>query len=239
MIPTRRTMWPSSDDAWQSWATDRMGSQPGNGKVREPQVRALILDYGGVLSLPQDAGSVRRMAQLLNQECDSFRQVYRARRTPYDSGLVSGEAYWLGVLEHYDIEPDGFDISRLIRHDIQSWTQVNERMLQFVTDHRDRIHRLAILSNMTQDTLAFMRRNFHWLALFDTQTYSCEVGCSKPDREIYEHCLARLNMPANDCLFVDDSAENVRGALEIGIRAIRFKTCAEFLAELDQFRLAR
>jgi putative hydrolase of the HAD superfamily len=200
-------------------------------------VRALILDYGGVLSLPQDADSVQHMAETLNQAHDDFCQVYRAQRAPYDSGLVSGEEYWRGVLEHCGIKADGFDISRLIRHDIQSWTQLNESMLQFVTDHRDSIHQLVILSNMTRETLAFMRRNFCWLELFDVQTYSCEEGCSKPSRRIYEHCLDRLSVPAGDCLFVDDSTENVRGALKVGIPAIQFGNTAQFLSELDQFCL--
>jgi len=205
--------------------------------MEEPQVRALILDYGGVLSLPQDAGSVQRIADLLDQDDHDLSQVYRARRAPYDSGLVSGEEYWRGVLEHYGIQADGFDISHLIDYDIQSWTQINEPMLQFVSNHRDRIHKLAILSNMTRETLAFMRRSFDWLELFDEQIYSCEVGCSKPRRRIYEHCLDRLDVPASDCLFVDDSIENVKGALDVGIPAIQFRCTGQFLKELGQFCL--
>jgi putative hydrolase of the HAD superfamily len=207
--------------------------------MSKPQVRALILDYGGVLSLPQDPSSVEQMADLLNQDGHDLIQVYRARRAPYDSGLLSGEAYWQGILEHFGIPADGFDISRLIGHDVQSWTQINEPMVQFATQIRDRIHRLAILSNMTRDSLAFMRRNFDWLALFDAQIYSCELGCSKPNRVIYEHCLDRLDVPAGDCLFVDDSTENVRGAIEAGIPAIQFRDTAQFLAELDRFSIAR
>jgi len=207
--------------------------------MNKPQVRALILDYGGVLSRPQDTSSVERMAETLKQDGDGFRQVYRARRAPYDSGLLSGEQYWRGVLEHYGIRADGFDISHLIRHDIQSWTQINEQMVRFVMDVRGKIHKLAILSNMTQDTLAFMRRSFHWLELFDERIFSCEVGYSKPGRQIYEHCLDRLGVPPGDCLFVDDSAENVTGALKVGIPAIQFRSTAQFLAELDRFGLAR
>jgi putative hydrolase of the HAD superfamily len=202
-------------------------------------VRALILDYGGVLSLPQDAGSVQCMADLLNQDTHRLLQVYRARRAPYDSGLLSGEMYWQGVLEQLGIPADGFDIPRLIDHDVRSWTQINEPMVQVAVQIRDRIHRLAILSNMTRDSLAFIRRHFDWLGLFDAQIYSCELGCSKPEREIYEHCLDRLEVPASDCLFVDDSAENVKGAFRVGISAIQFTTYAEFLAALDQFCLAR
>jgi putative hydrolase of the HAD superfamily len=203
------------------------------------QVRALILDYGGVLSRPQHTGSVQHMAELLNQDYHDLIQVYRSRRAPYDSGLVSGKEYWRGVLEHYGIKPDDVDISCLISHDIQSWTQINEPMVRFVTEVRGRIHRLAILSNITRETLAFMRRNFHWLELFDECVFSCEVGTSKPDRDIYEHCLGKLKVRADQCLFVDDSAENVRGAEVVGMSTLQFRTLAEFQVELDQFDLIR
>jgi putative hydrolase of the HAD superfamily len=207
--------------------------------VSKPQIRALILDYGGVLSRPQDAGSVQCMADLLNQDTHTLLQVYRARRAPYDSGLLSGEAYWQDVLEHLGVPTDGFDISRLIAHDVQSWTRINEPMVRFAAQIRPRIHRLAILSNMTRDSLAYIRRYFDWLELFDAQIYSCEVSHSKPDRQIYGHCLDRLDVPASDCLFVDDSTENVRGALQAGIPAFQFKTYAGFLTELEQYSLVR
>ena len=207
--------------------------------MSKAKVRALILDYGGVLSRPQDVDSVKRMAEIVNRDYRDFCQVYRARRAPYDSGLVSGEEYWRGVLEQCGIQADDSYISRLIRYDVQSWTQINESMIQFVTEVRDRIHKLAIISNMTQESLVFLKRQFHWLELFDERVFSCEVGTNKPGRDIYELCLQKLELPAHECLFVDDSPENVQGALQVGMAAVRFQSTAQFLAELDRFCIAR
>ena len=41
-----------------------------------------------------------------------------------------------------------------------------------------------------------------------------------------------LNPP--ECLFVDDSEVNVRGAAESGMHAIQFKTFPQFMLDLDE-----
>lgn len=201
------------------------------------QVRALILDYGGVLSLPQDAASVDRMIAHLGVDRDLFRRVYRQSRPAFDSGLVTGEQYWRGVVGGCGLDPDGVDLAPLIALDVQSWTQLNEVMVRFVADARPRVHRLAIISNMTQNTLIYMREHFEWLALFDECIFSCEIGTNKPSSEIYTYCLRRLGLRAEECLFVDDSARNVQGALDVGMAGIRFEFMEQFWAELDAFDL--
>jgi putative hydrolase of the HAD superfamily len=153
--------------------------------------------------------------------------------------LVSGEQYWRGVVEGCGLDPQDVDFAYLIEQDVQSWTQLNEAMVRFVIDVRSRVHRLAIISNMTRNTLVSMRRHFEWLALFDACVFSCEVGTNKPEREIYERCVRELELRADECLFVDDSAGNVQGALDVGMAAIRFRTTDQFLAELEGFGLIR
>lgn len=198
------------------------------------KIRALILDYGGVISLPQNPDNVNNILTRLGKECDDFHRVYRSLRPLYDDGQLSGAEYWARVLEHFGIEPDQHLIARIIREDVQSWTHINGPMLQFIQECKTRVHRLAIISNMTRETLIFMRENFSWLDLFDVLTFSCDVGVNKPAREIYGACLGKLDASPGECLFVDDSPENTRGAMGMGMAAIQFTTLAEFAREVDE-----
>ncbi|MGF7233363.1 MAG: HAD family hydrolase [Frankia sp.] len=68
----------------------------------------------------------------------------------------------------------------------------------------------------------------------DTLLFSCDLGAMKPDRRVFERVLARINVPAERVVFVDDSGKNVGGAAEVGIDSILF-TGAEALA--DEFRV--
>ena len=205
------------------------------------RIRALILDYGGVISKPQNPKNVNTMLQILKQDRNGFETVYQDNRDNYDSGQLSGTDYWIRVVRHYGLsQPSDSDITRLIQEDVNSWTHINQRMLRFIEESRDRLYKLAIISNMTRDTLAFMKIHFQWLELFDELIFSCEVGVNKPDPRIYEDCLHRLEIAPQECLFVDDSAANVTGARQAGMHAIRFRSFPEFRQELDQdFRLDR
>jgi putative hydrolase of the HAD superfamily len=204
--------------------------------VQRP-VEGLILDYGGVLTLPQDAASVEQMVGYLGVNGDLFRRVYRRNRPAFDSGSVTPEQYWRGVAEGSGLDSTGVDVEPLIDLDVRSWTQLNEGMVQFVRDVRHRVHWLAIISNMTESTLVWMREHLTWLTLFDACVFSCELGVNKPDPAIYQACARQLGLQASECLFVDDSAKNAQGAREVGMAAIRFEGVAPFLAELGRYEL--
>lgn len=57
--------------------------------------------------------------------------------------------------------------------------------------------------------------------LFDVELFSCEVGMVKPEHQIYELCLARLGLGADECLFVGDGGSGeLVGAKEVGMTPV-------------------
>ena len=54
---------------------------------------------------------------------------------------------------------------------------------------------------------------------FHAAYYSNEVGCRKPERDIYEYLLQHQNIKPEETLFIDDKAENVEAARMLGIQA--------------------
>jgi 2-haloacid dehalogenase len=58
----------------------------------------------------------------------------------------------------------------------------------------------------------------------------------KPDPAIYNLLLGRNSLEAGDCLFIDDSEKNVKGAKAIGMKAHHFTTpeaLRKMLVEMD------
>ena len=202
--------------------------------MKKIKIRALILDYGGVISQPQNRQNVDNILRLLGQDYDDFMQVYYDLRVGYDNGQLSGEEYWIKVLHHFRLNPNAFDLSNFIHEDVKSWTVLNDSVLQYLKENRGRIPKLAMISNMVEDTLVFMREHYDWLDLFDELVFSCELGVNKPEKEIYEICLRKLMIPPGECLFVDDSVKNVNGAVDSGMRAIQFTTFSRFLHEIEE-----
>ena len=202
-------------------------------KIEKPRIRALILDYGGVISHPQNPADVNQILQILGQEEQDFKQVYERQRADYDRGELSGTEYWSNILKYFGQEISNSKIRALIQLDLDSWTHLNKPMLGYIEAARERVQKLAIISNMTHETLGFMSQNFKWLTLFHECVYSCEIGINKPDPRIYETCLSRLDLPPAECLFVDDTKKNVDGALQMGMHALHFTSQPQFQREVE------
>lgn len=58
------------------------------------------------------------------------------------------------------------------------------------------------------------------LKYFDCITYSYEVGALKPDPRMYQDALAKMGLPAEETIFVDDRACNLEAARDQGIQPV-------------------
>jgi putative hydrolase of the HAD superfamily len=56
---------------------------------------------------------------------------------------------------------------------------------------------------------------------FDAVIFSCRVGYFKPEREIYEICLQKLNVLPEECVYVGDGgSDELRGAKDLGMTTV-------------------
>lgn len=199
-----------------------------------PPVTAVIFDYGGVLSLPVDPDSVRKLAALCGLDAAAFAAEHFRERLAYDRADIGLERYWAPFLARGGRRPDPRLLADLDREDLRGWSRVNERVVSWSRRLRAAGYRTAVLSNMPQPLLDRMTADpaFAWLAEFPVRVFSCEERLAKPEPGIYRAVLDRLGQPAGSCVFLDDSATNVRAAREVGIHACHFVTAAGAAADL-------
>jgi putative hydrolase of the HAD superfamily len=190
---------------------------------------ALILDYGEVLSLPQDPDAIQQMASHMGVRSDAFAAAYWRHRRAYDLGLAASE-YWERVAIDLAIDATP-PTAELIAVDVASWMSFREEIWQLAADARTAGIRTAVLSNGIREVLARLdvERPLH--AHFDVVVISYDVGCAKPDERIYRITLERLGTPPGRALFVDDRAANIEGARRLGIDTLHF-TGADRIEEL-------
>ncbi len=85
---------------------------------------------------------------------------------------------------------------------------------------RSRGYGIHVLSNNV-DYLPLVLKNLGWSRLFDSVTYSQEVGAQKPDARVFRFALARAGCAAGDAVHVGDSWEaDYLGAMNVGLRGI-------------------
>ncbi|MEZ4708239.1 MAG: HAD-IA family hydrolase [Caldilineaceae bacterium] len=86
---------------------------------------------------------------------------------------------------------------------------------------------LYCLSNMPVERYAWLRQSYNFWPLFSGIIISGEIQLIKPDAAIYQHLLQKFELPAEACLFLDDSPPNIEAANALGIHGILFQDAAD------------
>jgi epoxide hydrolase-like predicted phosphatase len=204
-------------------------------------MKALVVDYGGVLtnSLAETMGAWFAAEGV---DGDAFGRAMRALLGP--QGEVEAAANPVHALERGELEIPHFE-EQLAAHLVSTTGEpvraagLLERMFAGFQRAEDMVgvvrrvrrsgFKTALLSNSWG--LGYPREG--WDELFDVTVISGEVGLRKPEPEIYELCARQLGVAPSVCIFVDDLAPNVRGAVAVGMVGILHRTYDETVAELE------
>lgn len=87
---------------------------------------------------------------------------------------------------------------------------------------KERGYKIYILSNAS-DAFYLYFPHFAPLDYFDGIIISSDYSLLKPDIKIYELILDKYKLNPEECLFIDDSPENIQGAKKAGISGVVFR----------------
>jgi putative hydrolase of the HAD superfamily len=203
-------------------------------------IRAVISDFGGVVTQPLIEGFKRAHAEIgVPIEALGAAMQLTAARHPepplwtLERGQMS-EADFIADLEATLTEVTGRPVSldgygaRLM-----GMLEPNEPLLARYRELRAGGVRLAILTNNVREWHDIWRTAFDIDAIFELVVDSAFEGTRKPEPRIYELTLDRLGLDAEHCAFIDDVEINVVAAKQLGLHGIHFRSTDQVLAELD------
>ena len=195
--------------------------------------KAVIFDFGNVLSESQPAADVQALANILDLPVPRFTEIYWQFRIEYDDASLDPLAYWNTVARTASRTLTPAQISTLIEIDSRSWSHPAPVMPQWARDLRAAGIRTALLSNMPAPIRDHIL-GCAWLPDFDARVFSCDFGRTKPAPEIYKHCLEQLGVSAPEALFLDDREPNIRAAEALGLPAVLFTDAASASLEITR-----
>ncbi|MGW0548864.1 HAD family hydrolase [Streptomyces altiplanensis] len=190
-------------------------------------MKAVLFDMFGVIARVQSPESRAVLERTAGGESDRFWEAYWSRRTPYDRGDVTGPAYWKGVCAELGISLDARLTDDLIAADLAGWSETDQRSVDLLTALADRGITCGLLSNIPEELAVRYETSEPWLEHFSVIGFSCRIGSVKPEPAAYQWCVRALGLPPDEILFVDDRAENVRAAQELGLQGHVFTSPAE------------
>ena len=193
-------------------------------------VKALIFDFGGVLTNPVWE-SFAHFCREEGLDPDSIKQLFRD-----DPGALAD----LRELEKGDVDEAEFERRFAGRLGLDESEGLIERLFVGMTPLEEMIEvvRAARAAGLKTALLSNSWSVSHYDRdmldeLFDVAIISGEVGMHKPEEQIYRLTVEKLGVEPSECVFVDDLRENCEGAEAIGMTAIRHRHAAETIARLE------
>ena len=206
-----------------------------------PDLRALVVDWGGVLTEPLDV-SMRAWAELDDVDFDDYLAVMRDWLGDHQGGLAVTNP--VAALERGEIEVPHFEEQPAARLSTRSGHPVPAQgLLQRMFDHFAhapamaglvlRARQAGLLTGLLSNSWGNEYPREGWDEMFHAIVISGEVGMRKPEPEIFQHTLELLGVAAEETIFVDDLAPNVRAAAELGLVAVHHTSYDETVVELE------
>ena len=81
---------------------------------------------------------------------------------------------------------------------------------------------IGALNNESRELNEYRLKAFGLRAYFDLTLTSCYLGLRKPDPSMYQRAIDIVGRPPERILFIDDRPENVAGARDAGMVALRY-----------------
>jgi putative hydrolase of the HAD superfamily len=201
-------------------------------------IRAVISDFGGVLTTPliESFLAYQRETGIALEDLGAA----MVRLMEEDGGR-----HPLFELEKGNISEDEFTLrlGAALGRELSSMRETyfenlhpNEPMIEYLRGLREGGIRLALLTNNVREWEPLWRAKLPDVdELFEVVVDSGFVGMRKPEPEIYELTLERLGdgLRAEDCAFLDDIEVNCDAARALGMKAVRFYDNEQAIAELD------
>lgn len=203
-------------------------------------IEAIISDFGGVLTSPlldsfaafQDSSGIspaalgKAMAALAERQGGHpLAELETGRMT--EQAFLQALAEELSAQLDREIELHGFG-EQYFEH-----LHPNDRVIEFMRELRKRGYRMAICTNNVREWEKLWRAKLPVDEIFDVVVDSAFVGTRKPEPQIYQLTLARLGVPAEAALLVDDIELNCNAARELGMSAVVFHSSEQAIEEIE------
>ncbi len=194
-------------------------------------IAAVVFDFGGVISAVDVEGFIRRIAGRSGKSAMEIGALLSGSKLPvlYESGRIASADFFARVAALCGL-----------RMSQDEFVQAFNGMFTPIEPTRALIrrlkgrYRLGLLSNTNEWHFLGHIATVPVFPLFDAVTLSYEVREMKPGERIYRDALAKLGLPPEACVFIDDVEENVAAARKLSMRGIRYEGHDRLVAALAE-----
>jgi len=186
-------------------------------------IKAIVFDFGNVISEPQDITCFSRMSAMSGISEEDLVTAFWKYRPDFDRGTIRGREMYRKILFDAGITGSEAELDtlaeRLLAEDLGAWFHISRLVTEWGLSLQKSGYILGILSNMPVDFLEHFEKKIELFSKADVSVFSCRVDQIKPEPAIYQTLIERIGCKPDEIVFFDDIQSNIDGALQAGIRA--------------------
>lgn len=198
-------------------------------------ILAVYFDLGGVIVRTDDKGPRTELAESLGLDYEGIDQVFFGSESAQQAsiGAISREEHWRSVVRALNLPESKIPV---FVEAFFAGDRTDQTLVSFLRSLRPTC-KVGLISN----AFSGLRE---WVIdqklddAFDDMTISAEAGVAKPDARIYRQALDKLNVRAEEAIFVDDMPANIEAANMLGMHAILFQTSEQAIADIKSLLAA-
>lgn len=209
--------------------------------MKNSKIRNIIFDLGDVIlnidvpiaskSFGELSGKEQAEIMKIFKENDLFRQ--------FETGVLDEPTfrnYVREILNLPDLSDDAIDTAwnslllDLPPERVELLKKLSQNYRLFLLSNTSSIHITQVNKILKASTSVEKLGD-----LFETVFLSYEMGLMKPDPGIYTQVLEQAGLVAEETLFLDDNADNIKAASEVGIETIHVQKPVTILEYLKDY----
>ena len=198
-------------------------------------IKNLVFDIGNVLA------DFRLKEFLADKgfDADMSKRILKASlMTPYWGQFERGEISEQEALDLFaSTDPDIRDELSTAFSDVTGLLVIREYSIDLIKDLKNKGYKVYYLSNYSKKAYDECGESLAFMEYMDGGLVSFRAGLTKPDPKMYAKFLDEYRLDAGECLFIDDTKENVDVARELGFTGIVFTGYEDFLGEMASLGL--
>jgi len=189
--------------------------------------KAIVFDLNGVFLLSKNLSE--RLSEKSGKAVDEILAVMKPILREVRNPERRGEEVWQPLLDMVGMNrTDFFEF-------YFSGESIDMEMLDFAKSLKKKGVIVFILSNNFRERTEYYRTNFPLLfQMVDKAYFSWETGLVKPDVRAYTNLLNENNLDGEECIYIDDSEENLEVARSLGIKGIKYESGEQVRREIDE-----
>ena len=118
---------------------------------------------------------------------------------------------------------------------VEGMLTIRPYAIDLVRDLKQAGYGVYYLSNYSEKAYRECGESLAFMPYMDGGLVSFQVGLTKPDPRMYRLLLEQYQLHAEECLFIDDTEENVSIARELGFEGIVFQSFEHLQEQLKYY----